>query len=432
MTLLNRPASAAALEVPTRRDLLCIGQEDWDEIWRRNQFLLSGLADASAVRRILFVERPCDITHGLRTRALFRGTSEQRAKLARAMRGPRRCADTPGLWLLTPFKLLPNGIPLLRRVNAWLERAQVKRVMRTLTMQRERYIFWTQNPEAAHWLADSSAVCAVYDATDDWSAMDGPRRWVEVVRHGQENLARRSDVVLACSRTLFDKWSPLNPKTYLAPNGVDVAHYARVGQTPLPPDVAHLPRPVLGYTGTVHDERVDVDLVCRVAAARPDVQFVFIGPNHLGPAARDRLAALRNVHLLGPRPYRDLPAYMGLFDACIIPHRVTPFTESLNPIKIYEYLATGLPIVSTPVATVREFPDLVYLARTAAEFVTGVDAALAERGDEPRRRRQLLAAENSWQRRVDTVRSALDGRPAAALPAAASGAAPTVTEAANG
>ncbi len=391
---------------PARRDILCIGQEDWDDIWRRNQFLLTGLAHAGAARRVLFVERPCDVTHGLRTRGLFHTGSRTRAKAALALKGARPCDDAPGLWLLTPFKLLPQSVPLLRRANEWLERAQVRRVLRQLHMRPD--VLWTQNPEAAHWLATPDIGSAVYDATDDWSAMSGPRGWVDVVRRGQEQLASRADTVLACSQVLFDKWSRLNKRTYLVPNGVDVAHYANVGHLPLPTAVADLPRPVLGYTGTLHDERVDVDLVCRVAAARPSWQLVFIGPNLLGAASHRRLAALPNVRLLGPRSYGDLPASMGVFDVCIIPHRVTPFTESLNPIKIYEYLATGLPIVSTPVATVRELPDVVYLAHDATEFVASAEVALAERDDGRRARRRTLAKENSWQQRVTDVMVALN------------------------
>lgn len=397
-----------AADASVRRDLLCIGQEDWDEIWRRNQFLLAGLAHAGETRRILFVERPCDVTHGLRTRGLLRSGSEQQAKLARALEGPRRGADAPGLWLLTPFKLLPNSLPASRRVNEWLERTQVSRALHKLGMRQD--VLWTQNPGAAHWLAHSGAALTVYDATDDWSAMDGPAGWVEVVRRGQEALAYRADVVLACSQALFDKWSRLNAHTHLVPNGVDVAHFARVGQAPLPADVAHITGPVLGYTGTLHDERVDVELIYRVASERPDWRLVFVGPDYLSAPSRTRLAALPNVHLLGPRSYEELPAYMGLFDVCIIPHRVTPFTESLNPIKIYEYLATGLPIVSTPVATVRDLPDVVYLARDAAQFVARAADALAERDEDRRAKRRRLAEQNSWQRRVDAVILALNGR----------------------
>jgi glycosyltransferase involved in cell wall biosynthesis len=223
---------------------------------------------------------------------------------------------------------------------------------------------------------------------------------------------------LACSPALFAKWSQLNTNTHLVPNGVDVAHFAHAGHLPLPKDVAHLPGPVLGYTGTLHDERIDVDLVVQIASERPDWQVLFVGPNLLAPASRALLERLPNVHLIGPRPYHELPAYMSLFDACIIPHRVTPFTESLNPIKLYEYLATGLPIVSTAAATAREFGAVVYLAGDRDQFVAQLECALAERGDRLRRRRLALARELSWDGRVRTIAALLAAGRGAALPAA--------------
>ncbi|GAC1429133.1 MAG: hypothetical protein NVSMB65_02460 [Chloroflexota bacterium] len=395
------PDRAGAPHVSTRAsraDLVCIGQEDWDEIWRRNQFLVAGLARVGATHRTLFVEQPCDVTYALRTGALFAAGSAQRRKLALALKGPRACADAPGLWLLTPVKLLPNSMPLPRDANQRLERLQVRRAMGMLRMRRP--LFWTQNPEAAHWVARLDAALTIYDATDDWSLLDGPRGWLEVVRGGQEQLARGTDVVLACSAALCAKWRVLNANTHLIPNGVDGARFGHVGHLSLPPEVARLSRPVLGYTGTLHDERVDVDLICRVAAARPDWQLVFIGPDMLTPASRARLGSCPNIRLLGPRPYHALPAYMSAFCVCLLPHRVTPFTESLNPIKIYEYLATGLPTVSTPVATARDFGDVIYLADTPEAFIAQVECALAEADGLLRQRRRARARASSREERV--------------------------------
>jgi len=388
-------------------DLLCMGQEDWDDVWRRNQHLLAGLARAGRTRRILFVEPPCDLSHALRSGKLFSAFSGQRNKLRQALGGARPEREITGLWLLTPFKLLPNSVPLLHRVNQWWERLQVGAALRALGMRRP--VLWTQNPEAAHWLAFPDRSLSIYDATDDWSAMHGPARWVELVRRGQEQLARNSDLVLACSPYLNEKWARVNAKTHLLPNGVNVAHFERAGRLPLPPDVAALPRPVLGYIGTLHDERIDVDLVTGVAGARPDWQFLFIGPNLLSGASLARLKPLANVHLIGPRPYRDLPAYMGAFDVCILPHRVTLFTESLDPIKLYEYLASGLPIVSTSVGSVRDFVGDVSLAGDPGQFVAQVEAALTKDDEVARRRRRDLAQGSSWNCRVAALQRILQG-----------------------
>ena len=163
--------------------------------------------------------------------------------------------------------------------------------------------------------------------------------------------------------------------------------------------------PVLGYTGTVHGDRVDVELVRAVAAAWPG-SVVLVGPDLLGPADAARLDG-PNVHRVGSVPYTDVPGIMAGFDVCIVPHRMTAFTESLNPIKLWEYLAAGKPVVSTDVAGFRDFPDLVSLARTAAEFVAAAHAAVGEVGTDAGHARaaarRAVARENSWDRRVDEV-----------------------------
>ncbi len=152
------------------------------------------------------------------------------------------------------------------------------------------------------------------------------------------------------------------------------------GDGPLPPAAADWPRPVLGYTGTIHPDRVDVASGrCAGAAHLPQGTVALVGPNFL--TGEDQAAAGRcaNVVLTGPVPYAELPEYMRAFDVCITPHRVTPFTESLNPIKLWEYLAAGKPIVATDVAGFRDYPQFVRIAPDADGFAAGrVGKALGE------------------------------------------------------
>ena len=133
------------------------------------------------------------------------------------------------------------------------------------------------------------------------------------------------------------------------PNGVDAAHYAAVPTTRTkPPGTALWRGNVYGYTGTLHGDRIDVELVRRVAGIIGHTgSVVLIGPEHLSKAEKERLR-LPNIFLTGAVPYARLPEYMHLFDVCIVPHKVTPFTESLNPIKLWEYLALGKPVRRHP------------------------------------------------------------------------------------
>jgi teichuronic acid biosynthesis glycosyltransferase TuaH len=147
-------------------------------------------------------------------------------------------------------------------------------------------------------------------------------------------------------------------------------------------------------------------LIETVARKIPGGSLVLIGPDHLSARDRERLLACGNVYLTGPKPYAEIPQWMRGFDACIVPHLVTPFTESLNPIKLWEYLAAGKPIVSTPVAGFRDFPELVHLASGAEEFCRALEGALHENPDLAERRRRE-AQHHSWEKRVDAIEKVL-------------------------
>jgi glycosyltransferase involved in cell wall biosynthesis len=161
-------------------------------------------------------------------------------------------------------------------------------------------------------------------------------------------------------------------------------------------------RPVLGYTGTIHAERLDVELL-EYVATKWNGSVVLIGPDYLPSELRCRLAAA-GVILLGPIAYSQLPQFMRGFDACIVPHRVTAFTESLNPIKLWEYLASGKPIVSTRVAGFRDFPELVSLADNADQFRDAAAVAVREPTDSPVAAARIReASQHSWKVRVDAI-----------------------------
>jgi glycosyltransferase involved in cell wall biosynthesis len=223
-------------------------------------------------------------------------------------------------------------------------------------------------------------------------------------------MCKKANAVIVCSQRLAEMKQPLaDGKLHLIPNGVDAEHYRAVleGHGPLPPAAAAWKRPVFGYTGTVHTDRLDVDLVEAVARRLTAGTMVFLGPDHLPPAVRHRLEKTGRVIFHDAVPYGQIPRYMRAFDVCITPHRISPFVQSLQPIKLWEYLASGKPIVATPVSGFRDFPNLVRLADTADEFAAQLAAAVAE-GSARAAERQAVARENSWQARVDEIERVLD------------------------
>ena len=379
------------------RDFIFVSLENWDEIWRRNQFLCAEFMRENPGRQMLFVGLAKDVSHCLR-----------HGKWAQLQApGCYRLPDFPGITVLHPLKFLPNSWPPARRLNEIFTRWQVRRASRRLGLDRP--ILWLNAHTAVHMAGQMGESAVIYDITDDWTELEQHDWQARLIREQDEELCRRADAVIVCSERLRQIKEGPACQPFLIPNGVDAAHYQRVldGTGPLPEAAAAWRGPVIGYTGTIHPDRVDLPLLRELALTMPDETFVLIGPVMLPGADEQELRALPNLVLTGPIPYRDLPDYMRAFDVCMVPHRVTPFTESLNPIKLWDYLAAGKPIVSTPVAGFRDFPQWVRLAGDAQAFAGEIAASLREDSALPAARR-AEAARHSWASRWQSVRRVIE------------------------
>jgi glycosyltransferase involved in cell wall biosynthesis len=280
-------------------------------------------------------------------------------------------------------------------------RHHVKQAARRIGMRSP--VLWLNPHSAGHMVGRMGERAVIYDITDDWTAMTQSDRLTKLIATQDQQLCRMADAVIVCSERLRQLKQDTARNLHLIPNGVDAKHYASVfdGTGPLPDAATRWARPVFGYTGSVHGDRVDVELV-REVARRIDGTLVFIGPDMLTAEQRRRMTEPGNVIVNGPVSYQELPQYMRAFDACVVPHCVSAFTESLNPIKLFEYLAAGKPIVSTDVAGFRDYPQFVLIACTADEFAAACKSALGEPADRPAARRHE-AAKHSWSSRVDKI-----------------------------
>jgi polysaccharide pyruvyl transferase CsaB len=239
----------------------------------------------------------------------------------------------------------------------------------------------------------------VYDCMDEWNNFPG---FKEPVLAAEPTLVREADVTLVSADRLLAKWSNA-ARPLMVRNAVDLDHYTRLYRpNGLLGDVAH---PVIGYYGALASW-VDVPLLRKVAEAFPDGTIVLAGGQFdvdLGP-----IAQLTNVRLLGQRPYEEMPLLLWHFDACIIPFLVNAITEATNPVKFYEYISQGKPVVAPDLTELRPFSEVCYLARDHEDFVAKLRLALDEAPDDPRRRkRQEIAVGNDWSARVDTIDAAV-------------------------
>ncbi len=318
------------------------------------------------------------------------------SKLGRFARGAKPVEG--GLKVRTLLQVPLHRFALVRRLN----RSLILVTLRWL-MWREgirRPITWFMIPHLSSVVGELGERFSVYYCIDDYSAL--PDVNPDVVRAMDEELTRKADLVFVASDTLLDRKCALNPRTRVSPHGVDFEHFARAqdDRLPVPTDVASLPQPVIGFFGLI-ERWIDLDLVDFLAERRPEWTFVLIGRVAV---PEDQLPRRSNIHFLGKRSYSDLPAYGKMFDAAIIPYRLTRQVLHANPIKLREYLAMGKPIVSVSTPEIDKYADVVEIAHSREEYLAKLDAVLARppAPEEIRRRMDRVASE-SWDARLQEV-----------------------------
>ena len=365
-------------------DLIFVSLEDWDEIWRRNQFLVAAWAKRFPQQKILFVGQP------------RRGAVETQT-----------LPDFPNVTVTQLRKSLPNSLPLGQQINQKSARQQVRKLAQNLGIRSP--ILWLNPYDAGHFIGSLNERATIYDITDDWELAASTPQEKQKIHDLDRALCRRADATIVCSQALYESRIEYSKCLTLVPNGVDVAHYASVQAPPQAPSQAESRRwnaPTFGYTGTVHAKRVDVDLVIQLARKYSDGSVVLVGPDVLDDASRQKLGAQKNVHLIGAIPYAQIPDAMTQFDVCIVPHIESAFTESLNPIKLWEYLASGKPIVSTDVAGFRDYPQHAAIA-SGDDFIAAcgrvLEAANQENAARQSEARRDEARDHSWESRLDDV-----------------------------
>lgn len=232
---------------------------------------------------------------------------------------------------------------------------------------------------------------AVYLCMDDFLHL--PSATASMIGPLEQQLLKRVDAVVCTARSLTQTKVPRSGRTYYLPQGVNYDHFSV--PRPVPPELARLPRPLVGFAGGISG-CCDLGLIRELAEAHPTGSIVLVGPASVDTAD----LRLPNVHLLGPRPYADLPAYVQAFDVGIIPYLLNDWTRAVDPLKLLEYLAAGIPVVSTDIPEVLKYRDTVAVAGSRPAFAAAVARAVADRDAAARARRQVVARAHTWEKRA--------------------------------
>ena len=370
------------------RDILCFSH-DWSGDPLSKTHLMRLLAREN---RVLWVN-----SIGYRAPTVSKADASRALKKLLAATSPIREPE-PNIFVLSPLAIPAYGQPSIRALNRHLLRYQVKRAMRRLSFRRP--INWVFNPPAAVIAGTLGEDKLIYHCVDEYTAFSGVSG--QSMAEFENQLLRQADLAIVTSERLLQSRSEINQHTVLVRHGVDFTHFRRAlaPETVVPADIAKLPRPVIGFFGLIADW-VDVELMTEVAKHFGQGSLVLLGKATTDVSV---LESLPNVHLLGRKPYEQLPAYCKGFDVALMPFRINELTLNANPLKVREYLAAGLPVVSTPIPEV-EVLGSCRIADGPAATIRAVESALAEPGPNVARSDEIRG--ESWEARLDEIRAHL-------------------------
>lgn len=379
------------------RDIVCVGFADWDtELWTNQHHLMSRLAHEN---RVLFVE-----SIGLRQPQLAgRDLKRMWRRLRRGLGSPRQAN---GLYVISPLVVPLHRYRVVRELNRRLLPLLVRRAIRRLGLAQP--ILWAYVPQAEVLIDALHPELVVYHCVDDIAAQE--RIDTASFRAAETRFAARADLVLASAPALAKRLRAISRKVMDAPNVADTELFARAlepGQ--LDAAMAALPAPRIVFTGAIVSIKLDFPLLAELARLRPSWSFALVGPVGPGDPLTDvsELAAEPNIHLLGARAYDELPDVLRAADAGLIPYARNELTESIFPMKVYEYMAAGLPVVATPLPALPDMPEIV-TAPDARGIADLLDQTLARETPERRAERSRAAASHSWDRRLEEIAAAID------------------------
>ena len=309
--------------------------------------------------------------------------------------------------ILSP-KILRFITPLIVKMNCWLLTNSIRQALRKMKVVNPVLYLW--EPFQLDLVGKFGEKLACYHVYDEISDFVFNKRIKGIIRKYDRRLCKRADFVFASSRAQYERRKAFNQSTYFIPNGVDFEHFnqALSPDTKLPEDIHNIPRPILGFVGFLAGFITDVRLLINLAEKHADWSIVLVGTDGLGNSRdSNKLRGLDNVLFIGRKYVSVLPGYLKAFDVALMPYVIKDHTLSNYPLKLHEYLASGLPIVATHLPELYPFKDIVRLATSVDEFIEQVKDSLKDNSRAAVDKRVAVAKENTWDQRVEKIERCL-------------------------
>lgn len=377
------------------KSIICFGGEDW---WYHHPHSKNHLMRrfARASNKVIFVN---SISMGLASVK----SKDLVPRITRKLKSYAKLARTTeeGITVVSPAVIPFFGSRAVTVVNRRLLTTQIAGLARRRGLSRP--ILWIAIPTAIEVVGRMNESLVIYHVSDKYDAntMDHATD-PAFIRKLHQQAIEVADLIFYSSRKLLAEATHGLEKSHLLEQAVDFEHWSSVGRDnpAIAPEVDHLPRPRLGYFGAIEPWLIDQDLIRQAARQRPDWNWVFIGNKSRGL----EIERLSNVHFLPPVPYQDLPHYAAGFDVCVLPWNTeVPFTSYGSAIKVREYLASGKPVVISPLPEYETMSSVLRIGRTRDQFLELVAEALGEEGTVAAKARQDAVRNGTWDARAEWV-----------------------------
>lgn len=383
------------------------GPEKWDGLWRNRHQLMTRFAKNN---RVLYIEPRMRLK---KLRTLMSKGEIQWSSLINDYKRNRISKYNKNLYIYhSPiFAPVSDRFPL-NKVTVFFWKTILKKTLKRLGFTDP--IIWFSRPSMVELLGGWNEKLIIYHVVDEYQAYSMNR----VVKKStmsefERRMLAKADLVIVVSPKLFENKKAFNNETYLVPNAVDYKIYSKAmdSNTTPPDEMLRLTRPIIGYSGLVAG-KLDFKLLNLLSRIKSNWSIVLIGTIDARHCSEDiqKLKQAKNVYLLGNKDISQVPNYIKMFDVCLAPYRVNEHSHNMSPLKIYDYLAAGKPIVTTDFPAARSFDKVIYVSESRKQFIQYVEQALAEHDPSLKLKRQKIASQNTWDDRIEQISQLIQSR----------------------
>lgn len=375
----------------TKNKIIMIGLEEVLEIYdsgHRSRMISKAFSESEEVDEILIIFSPVSFISRL-LREKTENLSTQFNIIKKGLLSTTYRVNNK-ISLVSITSLIPESNNIFCKIERMIIAHRIKRIIKKSKIKYN--MLWISNPLIIDIASRIHLKTTVFDAIDNLLVHPQMRRWNKKIKEAYAWVTKKADIIFIGSenqRNLFNNKSNIK----LLTNGVDEIFFKNPCST-IPADFMNITHPIIGYCGAIQN-RLNTNLIYEAARTLPQYSFVFVGP----VISKDHISilkGLKNVYFLGTKRFNEIPSYISQFDVAIIPHEVNEFTESMNPLKIYEYLACGKPVVTTPVYGSSQFKNYIYIAENPNEFITCLKTSIDENSDIKSDMRKKAVEKFSW------------------------------------